>query len=158
MIKSDPQAPNPATTMPEVSHDVLELQLTTLNQNITHVMQSIDEMRDELKKISVLEVNHTHQNAALGRAFDEIKKLQDAAALHHNNDRAAHSKYDKTISFASGFVMAVSVFWTVFGVRMNSAIDDVVKTSIEMRIHMHEDKIRTVEDVHRALRAGKDGL
>lgn len=143
--------------MSEPASDVLELQLTTLNQNITHVMTAIDEMRDELKKISILEVNHSHQNAAIGRAFDEIKRLQDAQSVHHQKDMTAHSKYDRAIAFASGFVVAVSAFWTVFGVRMNNAIDEVAKTSMEMRIHMNEDKVKTSEDVHKALRAGKDG-
>lgn len=140
--------------MPEATNDVLEVQLRTLNQNVAHVMTAIDEMRDELKKIGVLEVNHSHQEAATKRAFDQIEKVEKAHLDRVAKDNEAHAKYDRTIAFAAGVVLAVSAFWTVFGVRMNNAIDEVVRTSLEMRIHMSEDKVKGAEDVHRAMRSG----
>lgn len=155
MVEFVQQESAKATAMPDVSHDVLELQLRTLNQNITHVMDAVDEMRDELKKISVLEVNHTHQSEALGRAFSDIKAVKEAHEARVIKDNEAHARYDKTVAFAAGVVMAVSVFWTIFGVRMNAAIDDVIKTSMEMRIHMTEDKIKSIEDVQRGVRSNQ---
>ena len=108
-------------------------------------------MSDELKKIGVLEVNHTHQTEALKRAFDTIEKVKESHEGRVAKDNEAHAKYDRTIAFAAGFVMAVSVFWTVFGIRMNNSIDDVARAMLDMKVHIAEDKIKTPDDVHRTI-------
>lgn len=115
--------------------DVIQAQLKAMTETLLHVRATVDAMNVELKKISVLEEKHSNHSQALSRAFTEIEKLEEALLDHQRLDQEDHDDFKKTIWFTSGFAVAVSVLWTVFGIYLSDAVKDTMKGVAEMRAH-----------------------
>lgn len=136
--------------MPEHNLDgvsTLQVQLDALNDNVQRLTYVVDENTKALSRLAVLEVNHNNSNAAIERAFKAIQETRDDLADHIRKDEAQHHGYDKWIWMASGFVFAISVFWSVVGYRINGIIDETTKAVTEMRMHIHDDKITSPDQV-----------
>jgi len=130
----------------------LQAKLDALNQNMARLTDVVDENTKALSRLAVLEVSHTNSNAAIERAFKAIAKTQEALEDHVRKNEEQHHGYDKWLYTATGFCVAISVFWSVAGYRVNNAIDDVTKAVVEMRMHIHDDEVTTLEQVRAAQR------
>lgn len=117
----------------------LEHQDQVQADTLARIEAKMDIMMAQISKVALLENNHNHQAAAVGRAFGELEKMTAKVASH-----------DRAVYVAMGFIMAMSVFWTVMGYRINSQVDDVVKGVTEMRAHIAADRITSEEDARRA--------
>lgn len=118
----------------------LEHQDTVQADTLMRIESKMDIIMTQIAKISILENNHTHQDQAVGRAFAELGKMTDKVTAH-----------DRAVYIATGFIMAMSVFWTVMGYRINVQIDDVVKGVTEMRAHIAADRMTSMEDARKAV-------
>jgi hypothetical protein len=125
----------------------LQAKLDALNSNVERLTTVVDENTKALSRLAVLEVNHNNSNAAIERAFKSIEKSQRELEEHIKIDESAHHGYDKWLYTATGFVIAISVFWSAVGYRVNAIIDDQVKAVAEMRMHIHDDKVTSPEQV-----------
>jgi hypothetical protein len=142
----------------EISLAALKVEIRTLCENVSRLSTVVEQNTAQLSKLAVLEEKHNNQSAALDRAFASVRKIEDAMDQHAKDDVVIHAEiakhtvevaegnakehkaYDKYIYLCIGFIMAVSVFWTLFGVRINNAVEGVVATSTEMQIYMRTHK------------------
>lgn len=127
--------------------EVLQVEIRNMAENIAHMRRSIDGMTEELKKISVLEEKHSHQSQSLGRAFADIEKLENALSDHQAQMTKDHEGVKRVIWFGTGFLFAISVLWTVFGVYLADTVRDTMKGVSEMRNHITMDRVMTPEQV-----------
>lgn len=138
----------------ETAITALEVRLENLTASISALTQSVEKNNEKLERLAILEVSHNNSNSAIARAFGEITSLEK-----HFNERLemndeAHQGYNKWIWLAVGFCSAISIVWTVVGYRMNAMIDEQIKSSAEMRMHIHDDEIKKPADVLRAIGKG----
>ena len=117
---------------------ILMERLNQMADNIAHMRLAVDEMRSEVAQIGILEEKHSTATASIERAFAEIKRLDLALLDHAKDDGREHSKFNKAIWFSTGFALAVSVLWTIFGVYLADSLKDTVKGVAEMRYHMND--------------------
>jgi len=127
----------------------LETKLEMLTDSISMLNQSVEKNNEKLERLSVLEVSHNNSSKAIERAFTAIAKLEEAVDTHIKLDTAAHRGYDKWIWMSVGFCSAISLMWSVVGYRMNAIIDDSMKAVTEMRMHIHDDKIKDIGDLQK---------
>lgn len=127
----------------------LETKLEMLTDSISTLNQSVEKNNEKLERLSVLEVSHNNSSKAIERAFTAIAKLETAVDTHIKLDTDAHKSYDKWIWMSVGFCSAISIMWSIVGYRMNAIIDDSVKAVSEMRLHIHDDKIKDFSDIQK---------
>ena len=133
----------------EVSSTFGELRagIRSLNQNVQRLTEVVDRNTQQLNKIEVLEANHNHHGAAIDRAFLEVRRVESgsltgiarvekALKAHEQEDNSEHEKFRRVVWFASGFLSAVSIGWTLLGYRINTQIDEMVRTQEQMRVHI----------------------
>jgi len=109
------------------------------SDTLARIEAKMDIMMAQISKVALLENNHDHQAEAVGRAFKDLDKMTTKVAAH-----------DRAVYIAMGFIVAMSVFWTVMGYRINGQIDETIKAVSEMRSHISADKITSDEDAKRA--------
>jgi hypothetical protein len=125
----------------------LEVQIENLTFSISQLNRSVEKNNEKLERLAVLEVSHNNSNAAIERAFTAISKVEASLVAHISSNEREHSGYNKWIWMAVGFCTAVTLLWTVVGYRMNNMIDDMVKSSADMRMHIHDDKVKDHNDL-----------
>lgn len=125
----------------------LEVKIENLTSSISQLNRSVEQNNEKLERLAVLEVSHNNSNAAIERAFAAISKVESSLVAHVRANEIEHNGYNKWVWMAVGFCVAVSLLWTVVGYRMNTVIDDIVKASADMRMHIHEDKIKDSSDL-----------
>lgn len=135
----------------EAAIATLETKIESLTASISALTQSVEKNNEKLERLAVLEVAHNNTDKALDRAFSAIKAAETALSDHIEKNAIQHEGYSKWIWVAVGFCSAISVMWTVVGYRMNAMIDDQVRAVAEMRMHIHDDKIKDPADVVRAM-------
>lgn len=124
--------------------------LTRSMETMTSTMERVTE---KLERLVAMEVLVQGNEQAINRAFAEISTVNRDRKEDRERVEKKHGSYDKSLNVAIGFMLAVSVFWTVTGYRLNSIIDDQVQVSAEMRRHIIDDRIKTPEDVRSAVKA-----
>jgi len=127
--------------------DVLRVEMQAWGEKLTLMTEAVTEMRHDLKKLGVLEERHAAHSASLDRAFKSIAELEAEHVSHLNDAQAKRGQYDKALWTATGFIFAVSVGWTMLGVFMISTVQDVLKTTSQMQIHIKTDEVTRMEDV-----------
>lgn len=137
--------------------EVLQVEIRNMADNVAHMRNSIDGMTAELKKISVLEEKHAHQSQSLGRAFVDIEKLESDLLEHKAASSKELESVKRIIWFGTGFLFAVSVLWTVFGVYMADTVRDTVKGVAEMRNHTLIDRVTSPDQVREIQQATPNG-
>lgn len=125
----------------------LEVKLENLTNSISQLNRSVEQNNEKLERLAVLEVSHNNSNAAIERAFAAISKVESSLVAHVAANEREHTGYNKWIWMAVGFCTAVTLLWTIVGYRMNGVIDDIVKASADMRMHIHDDKIKDSSDL-----------
>lgn len=125
----------------------LQARLDALNNNVERLTNVVDENTKALSRLAVLEVNHSNSDKAIDRAFKAIIKNQEELEEFISKQSDSNGKYDRWIYTVSGFVVAITAFWSVAGYRINAVIDDQMKAVTEMRMHIHDDKITNPEQV-----------
>ena len=148
-----PEAENAQATLA-----TLQAEIRALCDNVARLSNVVEQNTAQLSKLAVLEEKHNNQSAAIDRAFAAVRRIDDTIVQHGKDDVVAHAElskhtdalkeqnakehkaYDKAIYLSIGVVMAVSVFWTLFGVRINNAIEGVMVTATEMQVYMRTHK------------------
>ena len=125
----------------------LQAEIKALNDNVVRLTSGVDENTKQLSRLAVLENDYSHQSSALGRAFSEIEQLRSDITDKESKNDSDHSVYFKYIWISTGFCIAVSIMWTLVGYRVNSQIDETVKTVHKMGIHIASDKITSEADL-----------
>lgn len=133
----------------------LETRLENLTTSISNLTQSVERNNEKLERLSVLEVSHNNAEKAIERAFGAVEKVEALLAAHVQANNDKHAMYDKWIWVAVGFCSAISIMWTIVGYRMNALIDDQMRAVTEMRMHIHDDKIKDASDLNRIIQNGK---
>lgn len=136
-----------ATDDPAIA--TLEVKIENLTSSISQLNRSVEQNNEKLERLAVLEASHNNSSKAIERAFVAIAKIESVVEAHASNNEAAHEGYNRWIWMAVGFCSAVSILWTVVGYRMNSMIDEQLKATVEMKMHIHDDKIKDIGDIHR---------
>ncbi len=116
----------------------LENQYEAVKDTLTRIEVKVEGIALSLSKVAVLETNHGHHTETIARAFLRIEQIEKKAGEH-----------DRYLWFTTGFVAAVSVFWTVIGYRINAEVDEVIKAVTEMRAHIATDKLTSPEDLRK---------
>lgn len=131
----------------EAAIATLETKLENLTFSISALTSSVERNNEKLERLAVLEVAHNNSDKAIERAFIAITKVEKSVDDLIKVNADDHGTYNKWIWVVTGFCVAISIMWTVVGYRMNSLIDDQIKSVVEMRMHISEDKIKTPLDV-----------
>lgn len=129
----------------ETGIEVLRSELRNMSDNIVLMRHSIDEMNSELKKIGVLELKHSIQEKSL----EEVQEKEEQYQAKNMDD---HRKYDKFMWVSTGFIMAISVGWTVLGVYIADSIKDTIKSVSEVKAHMANDRLTDPEEVRKLIK------
>jgi hypothetical protein len=125
----------------------LRAEIRALNNNVARLTDVVDENTKQLARLAVIENDSTHHGQSLERAFGEIATTRKVLEEALKASDTKHREYDRWIYTVIGFVTAVCMFWTVAGYRLNAIIDDQIKAAAEMRLHIHDDKVTTPEQV-----------
>ena len=131
----------------EAAIATLETKLENLTFSISALTSSVERNNEKLERLAVLEVAQNNSDKAIERAFIAITKVEKSVDDLIKVNADDHGTYNKWIWVVTGFCVAISIMWTVVGYRMNSLIDDQIKSVVEMRMHISEDKIKTPLDV-----------
>lgn len=134
-------------TEPTEKIATLQSEVKTLTEAVRELTISMQKNNERLERLAVLEVSHNNSNHAIERAFESIKAVERGEAERHRANEQAHKMYDKAIWSTLGFCLAVTIFWSVFGVGAKNTMDEVVKSVAEMRVHISQDKITSENDV-----------
>lgn len=125
----------------------LKSEVKTLTEAVRELTLSMQKNNERLERLAVLEVSHNNSNHAIERAFEAIQKVERAESERAEANSGEHKAYDKVIWLSFGFITAVSIFWTVFGYKVSGTLDDVLKTSAQMQLHIQQDKVMSESDV-----------
>lgn len=136
-----------ATDDPAIA--TLEVKIENLTSSISQLNRSVEQNNEKLERLAVLEVSHNNSSKAIERAFVAISKVETVLESHIASNNKVHDGYNRWIWTAVGFCSAVSVLWTIVGYRMNSMIDEQLRATVEMRMHIHDDKIKDLSDIQR---------
>lgn len=137
----------PSSDSPNLA--TFEYKLESLNTAISALTASVEKNNEKLERLAVLEVSHRNSDEAIDRAFTAIREVKDSVISLAASNTTEHKTYDKWLYIAIGFCVAVSTMWTLVGYRVNTLIDEQVKVTAEMKLHIHDDKIKSLEDVQR---------
>lgn len=121
--------------------EVLQTEIRSMSENVAHMRTSIDGMAQELRKVAVLEEKHNGHDAALQRAFTEVKDVEAQLLAHIKSDTKEHDGFKKALWFSTGFAVAVSVLWTVFGLYLGDSVRETFKAVGELRAHVADKTI-----------------
>lgn len=125
----------------------LQTEVKSLTEAVRALTASMQKNNERLERLAVLEALHTNSNHAIERAFQAIEKLEELGALRIAENEKAHKNYDRTIWVMTGFCLAVSIFWTVFGIRVSNTLEETMKSNTELKLHLGQDKIMSEIDV-----------
>lgn len=138
-------------TEPTEKIATLQSEVKTLTEAVRELTLSMQKNNERLERLAILEVSHNNSNSAIERAFEAIKEVEQSELERHVQNGKDHKAYDKAIWSSLGFCLAVTVFWTIFGISARNTMDEVVKTSTEMRFHLLQDKVISDADVIRVV-------
>jgi hypothetical protein len=133
--------------------EVLRSEFRGLADNVQGMRNDIKTMSGKLERIAVIEERHNVQAQALERAFSAIQSLETDHREHLDDAHAKRAIYDKALWMATGFITAVSVGWTLFGVYLTGAVDGNIKAVSAMQMHVHTDEVTRMEQVREAHKA-----
>lgn len=126
--------------------------MEALTASVERLTAAVDKNNEKLEKIIVLENNDANHTAAIDRAFTAIGKLEEAFEDSVKNSTVEHRAYDKWIWTVSGFIMAVSIMWTVFGAYVSNTVSSMTGAVEQMKIHIATDRVHSPEDVKAAIK------
>ena len=129
----------------------LRSEIRSLSENVVRLTSVVDENTKQLNRLAVLENNHAHHSQALGRAFSNIETMQTEIKDNFTANAKEHNIYFKYMWMATGFCMALTCMWSLFGYRINQQMDELMKIIAEMRVHLVTDKITNDRDVREVL-------
>lgn len=118
-----------------------------LSENVKRLTATVDENNKQLARLSVLEAQHNNQNASIERAFDSIKTIRQQFDSECEENEKEHKRYDRYVWTCIGFGAAISLLWSILGVRMMNAIDSAQGSIAQMELHMKQDHIVSEQDV-----------
>ena len=125
----------------------IQTEVKSLTEAVRALTASMQKNNERLERLAVLEALHTNSNHAIERAFQAIEKIEELGALRIAENEKAHKNYDRTIWVMTGFCLAVSIFWTVFGIRVSNTLEETMKSNTELKLHLGQDKIMSEIDV-----------
>ena len=132
---------------------VLRAEFKSLADGVDGMRQDIRAMSGKLERIAIIEERYNNQNQALERAFAAIQNLRDEHDSHLEDALAKRAGYDKAIWIATGFILAVSVGWTLFGVYVTDTVRETYKLTSQMQVHMQSDEVTRMEQVREVHKA-----
>jgi len=147
----------------------LQAEIRALCENVQRLSNVVEQNTAQLSKLAVLEEKHNNQSQALDRAFASVRHLEEDMTQHGKDDVVVHDKlaaqtealktdialqlkevkeandkdhkwYDRAINISLGFMLAVSVGWTIFGFRLQHGMDEFDSTRLEMLIYLRTHK------------------
>ena len=133
--------------------DVLRVEFKALAENVDGMREDIRAMSGKLERIAIIEERHNVQAQALERAFAAIQSLKDDHQDHLDDAMTKRSTYDRALWMATGFIAAVSIGWTLFGVYVTDTVKETYKLTSQMQVHMQADEVTRMEQVREVHKA-----
>lgn len=127
--------------------DVLKAEFRGLSSDVQGMRDDIRAMSGKLERIAVIEERYNNQSQAIERAFGAIASLEKDHTDHMADAIEKRATYDRAMWVATGFIAAVSVGWTVFGVHLTKTVEETSKAVTLMRVHVETDEITKAEKV-----------